>query len=220
MIQIVLIIFILLLLLIYYKNKKWENFKQNENKYNNYRLGDIVSGFIRKKNINNYNKFRKTFPNTIASKYINKTSKLPEKEKDFNFKILSNICNHSKKDLVKNDYIVVHLRLGDSLIDKINNKYIFLEKGKIAHSNGFFQPSDFQKLIDLKLKNHNCKKVFLVYGFHNSNFNKKITEDYVHDIKKIFSNNGYIVKEKTNGNPDEDFQNQEGNLVLVYRTKK
>ena len=118
---------------------------------------------------------------------------------------MSNICNLSKKNLLKNDYIVVHLRLGDSLIDKINNKYIFLEKGKIANSGGFFQPSDFQKLIDLKLKNHNCKKVFLVYGFHNENFNKKITEDYVHDIKKIFSNNGYIVKEKTNGSPDEDF---------------
>lgn len=203
MIHIILILFIILLLFII--NKKVENFKEYDNKYENYRLGDIVSGLLRrKKNNDYYNNFSKNYPNTIASKYINQTSKLPEKKKDFNFKVLTNICKSYKKK-VKNDNIVVHLRIGDSLINKINNKYIFLSKGKIFNFDGFLQPNDFQKLIDLKLKNHKSNKVFLVYGFHNSNFNKKISDDYVQDVKKIFIKNGYVIKKHINGNPDEDF---------------
>ena len=83
MIHIILILFIILLLFII--NKKVENFKEYDNKYENYRLGDIVSGLLRrKKNNDYYNNFSKNYPNTIASKYINQTSKLPEKNTSSN----------------------------------------------------------------------------------------------------------------------------------------
>ena len=179
MIVILIFLFLFILLFIIRMSTKQEFFKENKSKYLDYRLGDIISGFLRKVDPDLYNSYLKKYPNMIASKYIKKTMKLNEDEKDFNIPVLIDICKNRYKSInkSKND-IVIHLRIGDSLKDKKKNKYIFLpiKKSKIAYSSRFYQPEDYQKLIDKKLKKHKSKEATLIYGFHNTNFNIYVTK--------------------------------------------
>ena len=62
----------------------------------------------------------------------------------------------------------------------------------------------YEKLLNKNFKKNTKKKVFILYGSH-FNTKKKISEQYIKDIEKIFRDYGFIVERKNSGNPDKDY---------------
>ena len=137
-----------------------EPFRLNNDKYKNYRLGDIIKGNIRKHEPKLYKEYPTKFKNTIASDYIEMIKTEPIK--DNNYHVLKKLCN--RKNILNNDDIVIHLRLSDAITGKKGSKYTFI---KIFRSS--LQPSDYKKLFKHIKK---IKRVTIIYGFHHENIIK------------------------------------------------
>ena len=105
----ILLIVILLYIIIYNKEK----FLINEEKWQDYRLGDIVDNYFRYKNQHAYLKsIEKRLPNSIGSLYIKNTEKLDREKQGYNYDLLNEIINQKKKNikLPEKDDIVIHLK--------------------------------------------------------------------------------------------------------------
>jgi hypothetical protein len=224
MYEIIIIICIIIILSI-----KILGFKNNEhydNKLNKpilnigyewYRLGDLVSGHIRRESQNVLdvknslrernilNLYQTKFKGSFVYRYIKKTQYLPENKKDNNYKIVNEIINeminykingkHNYKLPNKND-IVIHLRVGDSLN---SNKNI---------CSGAYCTK--LKTIEKISKLFKFKQLVFVYGSHISveykNKNKiRLTNIYLDKIKLILNKNGNKYIFIHNNNPDTDF---------------
>jgi hypothetical protein len=184
------ILVILLFILIFMKK---ENLK-NINRYKNYRLGDVVKGYMWKNDKKLYNNYHNLYNNTLASKYIKNIKDLPDEKKWNNIEILDKIIkNESKKN------VSLHLRIGDVIgnYKKKNNTFERLQK-----SIYFYQPSVYEKIIK-ELKNKGVKEIHIFYSSHtiwDSNSSK-----YIKIIKDIIYKNNIRIIDKKTGNPDKDF---------------
>ena len=69
-----------------------EKFISNIKTFKKYRLGDIITGFIYKKDNDLYNNYPNIYPNSLAAKYIYRVRNIKnEDEKFFNYDILYDI---------------------------------------------------------------------------------------------------------------------------------
>ena len=164
-----------------------QTFISNNKQFIDYRLGDIINGYIYKYERSNYESYHSKYPNSLASKYISKIKNLKPDKKFRNFDILYDILEI--KDKPKNG-INLHLRLGDILLNFKDNKFIFKTFNKYG-----VQPEIYNKL---------CKQLNLHYGSHTT-FNDT-SYRYIHKVKKIFKNNGFKINESKIFNPDTDFK--------------
>ena len=196
MIKLIILIFLIIILINLIINKNIYENLVNEKKWQNYRLGDILKGyFIKNKEYKYINSIEYRYPNSIGDKYLKKKKKL-------DLQILNEILNEikNKKKPNKND-IVVHLRLGDSLLDFKNNKFTYL---KYKHKTYAITLNKFEKTLK---KLDNKKKIILVYGIHNSGGikKKKFSEIYLKKIREILKKYNFKFQERNNFNPDDDF---------------
>ena len=194
------LLFIIILYLItnifLYRTYIKEFFISNQTKYKDYRLGDIINGYIYKKNSKSFENYGKLFPNTLASKYIESVKN--EEKKTENFDVLYKIVDIKNKN---KKGINVHLRVGDVIKGFNNNKYKFHIKGGGMPFG--VQPNLYNKLIKKLKTQTNNREVKLFYGSHN--YFNKFTNKYIKDVKQIFENHGFTVTESKSFNPDIDF---------------
>ena len=196
----ILLILLILLLLLFLKNRK-ETFLINEEKWLDYRLGDIITGYFREKKQFYYlKKIDKNLPNSIGSVYIKKTNNLEKNLQYNNFNILKDIINKKKHliDLPKKDDLVIHLRIGDIIRGSKNN---------IKFKNNFWYGTDISKLdntLNEIKKNIKFNKVYLVYGSHDKDISLHLNNKYLDNVKKILKKNN-IIPILRNTNPDDDF---------------
>lgn len=199
------LIIVLLIYNIYYLK---ENFVLNDKKWLNYRLGDIITGWGEV--YNEYtDKVHKKYPNSIGDLYINKTKNI---DKQFqNLDILIDIIDLKNKN-TKNtkNIIALHLRIGDVILDYNNGKFEYYSSYWV--NKYATEISELEKLIPY-LKEQN-KEVHIYYGSHqlqdstqtqNKNKIKRANKIYLQKIRDLFNKNNIKFKEKSNGNPDDDF---------------
>ena len=198
MVYIILLILIIFLLL-FLKNSK-ENFLINEEKWLDYRLGDIICNYLREKKRFNYLKnIEKNLPNSIGGLYIKKTKHLEKELQSYNYKILQDIIN-KKKHLIylpKKKDLVIHLRIGDIIKGSKNN---------IKFKNNFWYGTNIN-LLDKKIneiKKKKFKKVYLVYGAHKKKISIELNNKYIENVKKMLKKNN-LIPILRNTNPDDDF---------------
>ena len=178
---------VLLLLILFYilKNKNIE-FLYNGNYWNNYRLGDIITGWVYKNQKKYYDNVSKRYPNSIADLYIKKTKKFKDNERHNNYKCLNEIIEKKNKQgkikkLPNKDDIVIHIRVGDVLKKFENNNFYFIKK------RYGFSLDTYKNLLDNLYPNKNenkKKKIYLVYGAH-INTNIELSKLYVKKIKEL-----------------------------------
>ena len=203
------ILLILILVYLLFSNLK-EKFIINDEKWLNYRLGDILNGYLYKTDINLLKKTKKKLPNSIGVIYLNRTEYL---DKRFNnFPIINDIINEKVKSenikLPSENDLVIHLRIGDSIINTNNNKtnnnnFIFKKLKKNTNSYG----TDINKLellVDKIIKTKEIDNIYLVYGSHKKNININSNNLYLEEVKNILTKfkKNIILKNNT---PDDDF---------------
>ena len=70
------ILFILILILLFNFDKNIQENMINDNKWKNYRLGDILKGYCKRNKEYKYlNGIKNNYPNSIADKYLKKNKK-------------------------------------------------------------------------------------------------------------------------------------------------
>ena len=180
-----------------YKKPKNEHFMTNKGKYTDYRLGDILNGHFYKKYIKIFKNYGKTYPNTIAAKYVENVKN--EEKKINNIEVLYKILDIKNKP--KNG-INLHLRIGDVIKEFNNGKYKFNVSRNGNYTYGV-QPIVYEKLIKELKEKTSDRKVKLFYGSHN--YYNHLSKKYINDVKQIFEKNGFTVTESKSFNPDEDF---------------
>lgn len=198
------LILILLILILYYMTIQYKELLVNDDRYINYRLSDIIREWSSAGKGTPYRKnFIKNFPGTLGAMY------LMENKKTRDFRTLNRIIKKhflpKMKDLPDNKTLIVHLRIGDTILNKKEkvkgkdyHKYDLLIEPWFTYA---FQPSKYEKLAD---KFDKSFKVIIIYGAHFKQ-NVKISRDYINDIKNVFKKKGFSVSEKISGNPDLDF---------------
>ena len=202
---VLLLTFIILLLILNLNNNK--EYLVNQDKWKNYRLGDIISGYIFRAERDNYDKYSSRYPDSIATKYANQIYNLEDKKKFYNIKILNDICQEKIKEnknfkLPEANDLVIHIRCGDAILTYENGKYFFID------TRFNIQPENYDKLIKEKLlTTDKINNVYILYGIHNNygEEKKKLSLQYIEDIKKIFEKNKFQVIDKHSTNPDNDF---------------
>lgn len=208
------VIFLILIAILILLNYNINENMVNENLINqdiwlNYRLGDIITGQCYKKPYERdyFNSIGILFPNSIAAEYNEKTKYL--KDKRFgNINILNDIIKNKtdKFDIPDKNSVVIHLRIGDSLLDYKNGKFIYNERKRFKSGTYAIKIESFQTIIDnikKKFTNFN-NKIILVFGSHKTQ-NKKLNNIYLKQIENILKKNNIKVQKRFTGNPDKDF---------------
>jgi hypothetical protein len=208
---VLIIILVIILLNTFLKNK--EKFINNEEKWYNYRLGDIIEYWNwnekRRNKKHNYDylypfNVSKRYPNSIGDLYFKRLKK-KEKNLEVLYKIVDELSKNNK-NIPKNNEVIIHLRIGD-VIEKCDNDVFKYKYSFNNHSKGFYtiKLENIKKNINL-FKN---KKVILVYGNHLmytlTDTQQKCSELYLKKIIKLFEKNKIIFQERQSGDPDEDF---------------
>ena len=191
-------IILVILLFILIINKKFESFINNNDNWSQYRLADI---FLYWNNLK-YQNYNFEYINNVKHKYKNSIGDLYLKKNQSrkpNYELMKKIVNEKSKNfknLPKNNEVILHLRIGDSIKDLKNGKFIY-------HKNYATRIEYIDKIIPL-IKN---KKIILIYGSHNSKSKNKINlnEIYIKKIKEKLKKNKISFYEKFTGNPDDDF---------------
>ena len=192
------LIFFILLSLLFYIQKYYETFLINEDKWLDYRLGDIIKGYFRnRKQFDYLKKIEDKLPDSIGSLYIKRTKNINKNLQNNNFDILKKIIDDKKQslELPDKDDIVIHIRLGDIIRGNKNN---------IKFQNNNWFGTDIGKLEQQIKSIKNIKKVYLVYGSHKKNINIGLNNKYLDNIKKMLEK--YNIKPiLKNTIPDDDF---------------
>lgn len=170
----------------------------NNNNWSQYRLGDIFKYWNNLK----YQKYNFEYINSIKHKYKNSIGDLylkRNKSRKKNYELIKNIVNEKSKNyknLPKSNEVILHLRIGDSIKDFKNGRFIY-------NKNYATRLEYIDKIIPF-LKN---KKIILIYGSHNTESQNKINlnQIYIKKLKDKLKKNKIIFEDKFTGNPDDDF---------------
>ena len=186
-----------------------------------YRLGDMVrakdsTGVNFRKRSDGYEYHSEKFPNSIATEYMSLT------DKDYDLNVLNEIIrkrtnkNHTKY----NDYLVIHLRTGDVIDNTSHSVDDFLKYKLKSTTRNYVQTINYYKNIIKQINtynyhkkmehlylgntNQNINKVLIITGFHTDGNHDKSLQ-YIKKIIQLFKSNNFIVKNRINYDPDEDF---------------
>lgn len=204
------IIFVFLICILFYLNSKKkirEHLVNNKKKWNNYRLGDLIKGecYRKPREKKYFFSIYKLFPNSIADEYIKKTNHL-KKNRFSNIDILNEIIqkrSKNKNNLPKNTDLVVHLRIGDSIKDFKNGKFVYNERKKFKSKTYAIKLDSMNKILD-SIDLSKIDRIILVFGAHLKN-KEIVNELYLDKIEEIIKRRGILTIRKFSGNPDEDF---------------
>ena len=189
-------IYLLIFLIILYLFKiiYSELFNQNNSKWTEYRLSDLVKGWLHNREKTTFNTFTKRYPNTLGSIFIkrNKKNIYP------NIKLFLQIVDEEiKKRNIKQNHISLHFRMGDVI------------------GNGWREKKYTTNLDKLKLFLINFKKqgitsntIINIYSGYHVNLSKKeiqLNEEYKTKYRQIFKDLNINYKEVNSGNPDLDY---------------
>ena len=200
-------IIIVLLILIYSSNKlNVETFESN--RFNVYRLGDII------RHMDNHvisDKYLNLHKNTIGYEYAKSTNKKND------YKTLKTICDKRKQnlnDVPKKNELIIHVRLGDVIEKSIYTVDEYLNKERVSKGNTissnvvYIKSREFFENYILNEIN-NIKKidtVIFVGGDHRDLDSLEKSNEYLKKVSKIFKDNGYKTIIKFNEHTaDEDF---------------
>ena len=185
----------------------YDNKVSNNKLWDNYRLGDIISWMP------DAIYLAKNKKDSIGYKYIKATIKLKQKKQ--NYKVLN--------DIVKYDYnnkICLHLRLGDVILGYKNNKFSIL-KNPFNNVPYAYQPEKYKCLKNI-LKNEKDKTIYLFYGLHKDliskyikRYNVNYSVMYINMLKKILTDDGFLIKDMFTGNPDKDFEFMVNSKIFI-----
>ena len=187
----------ILIILIILKSLSKENFNiYNSNKWKNYRLGDVLKGFIRKDNNFDYiNYIKRKFKNSLANLFIKKTGG------NKNDKIMYDIISTNSKN-IKNIHTSIHLRLGDVIVDGDKPELLpSIYKDKKMFN---YPLSTYIKIAHTLKTVYFINKIHLFGGCHrNKNINESIK--FIQNIRNIFKIYGIKTILHLGNNPDDDF---------------
>ncbi len=200
MVYLVYILCIIIILYLFSLNIDF--FIVNDDKWLNYRLGDILSGYCLKTEPHYIKQVKSKYNNTIGNQYLNAIKYKPQ---PINLVIITKII----KDYIENNnikidknLIILNLRIGDVITnDNFNNTQVFARNRRI-----YYYKKDNYNLICqyLKKKYPAKKKIRLIYGSHKKK-NIENSIKYINEIKTILKKHGYTVLDNQSGNPDNDF---------------
>lgn len=192
------IIISILIIIIYFNLNFINNYKEynlyNGEKWDEYRIGDVIEGHIYENKDCPKEPWNRTYlrdisinyPNSFASKYVEQSG-FPRSFKKNDYDILENIFkgfNYKKPD---KETLVIHLRLGDVLTYRPDMYYTI---------------DYYHKLFDKVKENKSIKKVDIITGLHK-NTNVKMSNDKLNQVRNIFEEN-YPVNVIITNNPDKD----------------
>ena len=177
-------------------NEKWEN----------YRLGDVVKGFFFYTNDKKYLENLKIYyPNSIACEFYKKSNGVPNND------ILFDIIQTRSKYVTKTN-CVLHLRLGDVVSNGNNPDELPLiwqnQSSKGSYNFGFYT---YEKLVNYIKKNYNVDELTLIAGAHR-NLNLDNSLIFLNKVKNLLISNDIKVNIRIGNNPDDD-------LLIMCNTK-
>ena len=164
-----------------------------------YRLGDVVRGYIRKRETSNYNSYITRYPNTIASKYILATQDLTDENKDSNIQVLDSIIDDNPVN-----HACMHIRAHDILSRFSEGEYIYNREPSDLFKN--FQPRYLSEygVIDFLLQN-NITTVYLFCASHYNDNNSKLTLQLIEECVSILRDGGITAQYAEESHPDVAF---------------
>ena len=185
-------------------------YKKNKGKWLDYRLGDILRGWLKKNGSTKYlNNIEKKLPNSIAAKYLKETKNLEPK---IYYNIIKSILKDLQYEKPNDDDIIIHLRIGDSIQDSNNNSINYLQ-----NKNGEVYATIVENLEKTLYLLDNKNRCVLVYGTHLklSKKQKENTKLYLEKIRKLLKKYNFKFIERINGNPDEDFYYMANSKIFI-----
>jgi len=164
-----------------------------------YRLGDMVATIHRfRESGEKYH--LKSFPDSIASEYMNKTKHIMK------YNILADIVkerSNNTNDLPNDKDLVVHLRIGDVVEENVSDLSEIITT--YSYNDIYNYTCPIRNIQDkISKSKQKFDKIILVAGSHKDMLTPKSCK-YVDVIKKYFENNGYTVELRLGKNPDNDF---------------
>ena len=209
-VKLIILISLLLLLLLLTKNaSKFNDSLKNEKPLYNgdywesYRLGDVVLqniNSIHYKDLTFYDNVMyhiEKFPNSIASKYLQKNNK--NQNYDLLLEIINEVniehySNNNNEILLTNSDLVLHIRIGDILCD--------YDKGNQSKDYSKLGDTDWWTEVIDYITDSKITKVYIISGAH---YDKCMNEsvDYLQDRINFLKNNNLNVEMITDKNPDE-----------------
>lgn len=179
----------------------------NDERFMNYRLADLVKGYCSNskemEEINYLKYIKKKLPNSIGVIYLGraKLNKNNELElNDENFKILLDILSKQKYKKPKENEIIMHLRIGDGILNYKNNKFVYRK----LDNNYYTYPLE---IIEKTLKKNKeiikNKNLIVNYAAHNK-YNLNLSKIYLQKFEEILKKNNIKYKLVNGKNPDED----------------
>lgn len=196
---------LIIIIIVFIFSQLFVNYEENSEKSHHiyYRLGDMFkeegTGYPSRHNKKiGFNYHVKHFPNSIATEYMLATNKSGDYDQ------LIKIINKRKPIIKLDNYITIHLRIGDVIEDSDKSLDEILHKYTIFNKRNYVKPIDYYDKIINKIKNYNIKNVILIGGFHKKGNHQK-SIDYVNYIQKYFISKGYNCSKRIDNEPDDDF---------------
>ena len=168
-------------------NEKWQN----------YRLGDVIKGYFYYTNDKKYlENLKDVYPNSIAYEFYLRTNGIP------NNNILFEIIDIRSKYLNKVN-CVLHLRLGDVVNNAKNPSELPIrwQKSKGMYN---YEYNVYAKLINYIKINYNVNELTLIAGAHR-NLNLDSSLEFLNRIKNLLIMHDIVVNVRIGNNPDDDF---------------
>jgi hypothetical protein len=179
------------------------NYKVYEEFQSGYRLGDMIllsksNKWSRYNTSSGFDYHLRHYPNSIATEYMLKTNQ----PNDYN--TLIKIIQTRKITNIYNNYLIIHLRLGDVIKDSPFSIYELLYSNKTNHFSKYIKQMSYYQNISNLANKYNIKKIVIVTGFHTKGPYTKSYE-YINKVKSFFEKNGFQVSIRIDNNPDDDF---------------
>ena len=198
------ILLILIFIFSVYVNFVLFNPQKDFFKGDKYRLGDMIKYKNHRYNKDlGFNYHKNKFPNSIATEYMLTTNNMSD------YPVLLKIISKRNYPRQYNNYLVIHLRLGDVIENSTNSVDDFLLKPVyLTHPNGnsvnYVKPLEYYQQIINKSKTLGVSKAILITGFHQGTNHTKSLQ-YVSHVKNLFQSKGFQCQTRINLDPDEDF---------------
>lgn len=198
------ILLILIFIFSVYVNFVLFNPQKDSFKGDKYRLGDMIKYKNHRYNKDlGFNYHKNKFPNSIATEYMLTTNNMSD------YPVLLKIISKRNYPRQYNNYLVIHLRLGDVIENSTNSVDDFLLKPVyLTHLNGnsinYVKPLEYYQQIINKSKTLGVSKAILITGFHQGTNHTKSLQ-YVSHVKNFFQSKGFQCQTRINLDPDEDF---------------
>ena len=161
-----------------YNGKEWDE----------YRLGDIIKGWLFDNDKQYLDTVPERWPNSIGDQY-SRIVGYPRQFKKNDMDALRHVFSNIQYEKPDSETVVVHLRVGDVVDHSRKNEYV--------------RDIPYYSRIKDSFKQHpDIKKVRIFAGAHKD-VNHRLSSKLIHEVKNVFSD--YDTQIVLTRNPDKDF---------------